>query len=55
MSEELTMPRLSDTMEEGRIGQAWRSDRWESFRLNTPRWMSRLQGQAVAAVAAGAA
>ena len=35
-------------VEEGRIGQAWRSDRWESFRLNTPRWMSRLQGQAVA-------
>ena len=35
-------------LEEGRIGQAWRSDRWDSFRLNTPRWMSRLQGQAVA-------
>jgi putative flavoprotein involved in K+ transport len=35
-------------LEEGRIGQAWRSDRWDSFRLNTPRWMSRLPGQPVA-------
>jgi putative flavoprotein involved in K+ transport len=31
-------------LEEGRIGQTWR-DRWSSFRLNTPRWMSRLPGQ----------
>jgi len=35
-------------LEAGRIGQAWRTDRWDSFRLNTPRWMSRLPGQAVA-------
>ena len=35
-------------LEEGRIGQAWRADRWDSFRLNTARWMSRLPGQAVA-------
>jgi putative flavoprotein involved in K+ transport len=34
-------------LEEGRIGQAWRTDRWDSFRLNTPRWMSRLPGQTV--------
>ncbi len=32
-------------LEEGRIGQTWRDDRWSSFRLNTPRWMSRLPGQ----------
>lgn len=32
-------------LEEGRIGQTWRDDRWGSFRLNTPRWMSRLPGQ----------
>jgi putative flavoprotein involved in K+ transport len=32
-------------LEEGRIGQTWRDDRWRSFRLNTPRWMSRLPGQ----------
>jgi len=34
-------------LEEGGVGQAWRTDRWASFRLNTPRWMSRLPGQAV--------
>ncbi len=32
-------------LEEGRVGQTWRADRWDSFRLNTPRWMSRLPGQ----------
>ena len=32
-------------LEEGRVGQAWRTDRWDSFRLNTARWMSRLPGQ----------
>ena len=31
MSEELTMPRLSDTMEEGRIGR-WLKREGESFR-----------------------
>jgi cation diffusion facilitator CzcD-associated flavoprotein CzcO len=31
-------------LEEGRIGQTWRDDRWDSFRLNTARWMSRLPG-----------
>jgi putative flavoprotein involved in K+ transport len=35
-------------LEEGRIGEVWRSARWSSFRLNTPRWMSRLPGQTVA-------
>jgi putative flavoprotein involved in K+ transport len=35
-------------LEEGRIGEVWRSARWGSFRLNTPRWMSRLPGQTVA-------
>ncbi len=34
-------------LEEGRVGQTWRADRWDSFRLNTPRWMSRLPGQAL--------
>ena len=28
----------------GSIGQTWRDQRWDSFRLNTPRWMSRLPG-----------
>jgi putative flavoprotein involved in K+ transport len=36
-------------LEEGRIGQTWRDDRWSSFRLNTPRWMSRLPGQSAGA------
>src|SRR4051794_12323575 len=31
-------------LERGRIGQTWRDQRWDSFRLNTPRWMSRLAG-----------
>ena len=31
-------------LEEGRIGQTWRDDRWSSFRLNTARCMSRLPG-----------
>ena len=35
-------------LEEGRIGQTWRTERWDSFRLNTARWMSRLPGQHVA-------
>ena len=34
-------------LEEGRIGQTWRTDRWVSFRLNTTRWMSRLPGETV--------
>ena len=32
-------------LEEGRIGQVWRTERWDSFRLNTTRWMSRLDGE----------
>ncbi len=40
-------------VEEGEIGQTWRSDRWDSFRLNTPRWMSRLPGQTLADDEAG--
>jgi putative flavoprotein involved in K+ transport len=32
-------------LERGRVGETWRSQRWESFRLNTPNWMNRLPGQ----------
>ena len=39
-------------LEEGRIGEVWRTERWGSFRLNTPRWMSRLPGQTVAGAGA---
>ena len=28
----------------GRLGQRWRSERWESLRLLTPNWQSRLPG-----------
>lgn len=33
-------------LERGRVGETWRSQRWDSFALNTPRWMSRLPGEA---------
>jgi putative flavoprotein involved in K+ transport len=35
-------------VEQGRIGETWRSGRWRSFRLNTCRWMSRLPGHPLA-------
>jgi putative flavoprotein involved in K+ transport len=31
-------------LERGRIAERWRSERWESLRLLTPNWMSRLPG-----------
>ena len=31
-------------LERGRIAERWRSERWDSLRLLTPRWMSRLPG-----------
>jgi putative flavoprotein involved in K+ transport len=30
--------------ERGRVGETWRSQRWDSFALNTPGWCSRLPG-----------
>ena len=33
-------------LERGRIGEAWRSARWDSFCLVTPNWMTRLPGKA---------
>ena len=32
-------------LERGRIGESWRSQRWDSFALNTPTWMNRLPGE----------
>jgi putative flavoprotein involved in K+ transport len=32
-------------LERGRVGQSWRSQRWGSFRLNTPGWMNLLLGE----------
>ena len=33
-------------LERGRLGERWRSARWDSFRLHPPAWMTRLPGQA---------
>ncbi|HKJ03178.1 MAG TPA: NAD(P)/FAD-dependent oxidoreductase, partial [Longimicrobiales bacterium] len=29
-------------LERGRVGERWRSERWDSLHLLTPRWLSRL-------------
>jgi len=31
-------------LERGRVGERWRSERWDSLRLQTPNWMTRLPG-----------
>ena len=31
-------------LERGHIGETWRSERWDSFRLNTPNWFLQLPG-----------
>ena len=31
-------------LERGRVGERWRSERWDSLRLLTPNWQSRLPG-----------
>jgi putative flavoprotein involved in K+ transport len=31
-------------LERGRVGERWRSARWDSFRMLTPNWLSRLPG-----------
>jgi putative flavoprotein involved in K+ transport len=31
-------------LERARVGERWRSERWDSLRLLTPNWMSRLPG-----------
>ena len=31
-------------LERGRIAERWRSERWDSLRLLTPTWMTRLPG-----------
>lgn len=33
-------------LERGRVGESWRSQRWDSFALNTPNWLNRLPGEA---------
>jgi len=36
-------------LERGEVGESWRSQRWDSFRLNTPSSMNRLPGGPAAA------
>ena len=36
-------------LERGRVGESWRSARWDSFTLVTPNWMTRLPGYELAA------
>jgi putative flavoprotein involved in K+ transport len=31
-------------LEQGRVGETWRSQRWDAFALNSPAWMNRLPG-----------
>ena len=31
-------------LERGEVAQSWRTERWDSLRLLTPNWMSRLPG-----------
>jgi putative flavoprotein involved in K+ transport len=33
-------------LDRGRVAERWRSERWDSLRLLTPRWQSRLPGHA---------
>ncbi|HET6748286.1 MAG TPA: NAD(P)-binding domain-containing protein [Actinomycetes bacterium] len=32
-------------LDRGRAGESWRTQRWDSFRLNTPGWMNQLLGE----------
>ncbi len=32
-------------LERGRVGESWRTQRWDSFRLNTPGWMNEMLGE----------
>jgi putative flavoprotein involved in K+ transport len=32
-------------LERGRVGETWRTQRWDSFRLNTPGWMNQVLGE----------
>ena len=34
-------------LERGQVGERWRSERWDSLRLLTPNWMSRLPGWSI--------
>lgn len=47
MSQALSQRSLEHVvLERGAVAQAWRTERWDSLRLLTPNWMSRLPGHA---------
>ncbi|MBK0398542.1 NAD(P)-binding domain-containing protein [Limibaculum sp. M0105] len=47
MSAELTARSVEHVvLERGEVANTWRTERWDSLRLLTPNWMSRLPGQA---------
>jgi putative flavoprotein involved in K+ transport len=47
LSHHLSRMRLEHVvLDRGRIGERWRSERWESLRLLTPNWLNRLPGSA---------
>jgi putative flavoprotein involved in K+ transport len=41
-----TLGRDHLVLERGRVAERWRSERWDSLRLLTPNWMTRLPGYA---------
>lgn len=48
MSAELTRRGIDHlVIEQGRIGESWRSRRWDGLRLLTPNWLNGLLGQSV--------
>ena len=45
MSRSLSDARIDHVLlERGRVAERWRSERWDSLRLLTPNWMTRLPG-----------
>ncbi len=47
MSRRLTARSIDHVvLERGEVAHSWRTERWDSLRLLTPNWMTRLPGQA---------
>ena len=45
MSSQLTARAIDHVvLERGEVAQSWRTERWDSLRLLTPNWMTRLPG-----------
>jgi putative flavoprotein involved in K+ transport len=49
VSSELTRAGLGHVvLERGRVGESWRTQRWDSFRLNSQVWVNRVPGELLA-------